>query len=211
MRGTLFAAFAAALLAASADPSQTVAQAPKDTAATNAKDTPAAEFTRAKLLKVKVNIEFTDVRLGEILKEFAHVAEEKTDEPLMWTYGEGFPYSKKVTFTAKNQPIDAALDELLKKAGGNAGYVVVSKEGDKHDGWVRLTMTGERGTETPPPPPANAAEETEAGGKVTLAKKLIDAGKPASAKPVLEIVVRKFPTTKAAAEAKALLEKIGKE
>lgn len=211
MRGTLFAAFAAALMGASSEHARTVAQALKDAPKAAVKDTAAAEFTRSKSLKVKVNIEFTDVRLGEILKEFAHVAEEKTDEPLMWTYGEGFPYSKKVTFTAKNQPIDVALDELLKKAGAKAGYVVVSREGDKHDGWVRLTMTGERGSEAPPPPPANAAEEMEAGSKVALAKKLIDAGKPASAKPVLEIVVRKFPTTKAAEEAKALLEKIGKE
>ena len=41
-----------------------------------------------------------------------------------------------------------------------------------------------------------------------MAKKLIDAGKPAAAKPVLEIIVKKYPTTKAGMEAKMLLEKM---
>ena len=61
-----------------------------------------------------------------------------------WTYGEKFPYSQKVTYACKEKPLEEALDELFKKQGG-LGYVVVSKEGDRRDGWVLLTTTGERG------------------------------------------------------------------
>jgi hypothetical protein len=212
MRVVLFAVFSAALIAAATQPMPIAAQGakdpPKESAKLTVKDTPAADFTRTKALKTKVTADFTDARLGEILKEFAHLAEDKTDEPLKLSYGEGFPYSKKVTFAVKSQPLEVALDSLFKKVGGGLGYVVVSKEGDKYDGWLRLTTTGERGIEPPPP---GAAEEAEAAAKLTLAKKLLDAGKPTSAKPVLEIVARKFAGTKSGAEAKALLEKLEKE
>ena len=212
MRATLFAVFTGALIAAAGNPAPMAAQvakdAPKEAPKLTVKDSPLADFTRTKALKAKVTADFTDVKLGEILKEFAHLAEEKTDEPLMLSYGEGFPYSQKVTYGVKNQSLDVALDSLLKKAGGGLGYVVVSKDGDKYDGWLRFTTTGERGIEPPPP---GAAEEAEAATKLTLAKKLLDAGKPASAKPVLAIIARNFAGTKAGAKAKALLEKLEKE
>ncbi|WP_439625695.1 hypothetical protein [Gemmata sp.] len=205
MRAVPFAGLFGALLAlAATHPAPARAQAPKLTV----KDTPAADFTRTKALKVKVTAEFTEVKLGEILKEFAHLAEEKTDEPLMLAYGEGFPFAKKLTFKVTNVTLESALDSLLKKAGGTLGYVVVSKDGDKYDGWVRMTATGERGIEAPPP---GAAEEAEAVTKLGLAKKLIDANKPGPAKTVLEIIARTYPGTKAGAEAKALLEKLTKE
>ncbi|MCE9563877.1 MAG: hypothetical protein K8U57_17685 [Planctomycetes bacterium] len=212
MRVILFAGLVAGLIAVAETPVATRAQVakdpPKEPAKLTVKDSTLADFTRTKALRTKITADFTDARLGEILKEFAHLAEEKTDEPLMLSYGEGFPFTQKVTFGVKNQPLEVALDSLFKKAGGGLGYVVVSKEGDKYDGWLRLTTTGERGIEAPPP---GAAEEAEAGAKLALAKKLLDAGKPASAKPVLEIVARKFAGTKAGAEAKALLEKLEKE
>lgn len=204
MRLTLFAGLLGGLLAAS----PATAQTPKEPAKSTAKDSSAADTTRTKLLKTKVTVEFTDQQLGEILKEFAHLVGEKSDDALMWAYGEKFPFSQKVTFAAKDQPLDVALDKLLTKAGGGLGYVVVSKDGDKYDGWVRLTTTGERGHE---PPPASAEDEATAAERLALAKRLLDASKAASAKPVLEIIVRKYPTTKAAAEAKELLSKLEKE
>jgi len=209
MRTILFAVLSATLIAAAGNGHSATAQVAKDPPKTPAiKDTTLAEFTRTKALKTKVTADFTEVKLGEILKEFAHLAELKTDEPLMLSYGPGFPFAKKVTFTVKNQPLETALDQLLSKAGGGLGYIVVSKEGDKYDGWMRMTTTGERGMEAPAP---GAAEEAEAVTKLTLAKKLLDAGKMAPAKTVLEIIVRNFPATKAGAEAKALLEKMAKE
>lgn len=208
MRAILFAVLSTGLISSAGKPGTVAAQAAKEPAKLVVKDTPLAEFTRTKSLKTKVTVDFTEVKLGEILKEFAHLAEEKTDEPLMLSYGPGFPFGQKMTFAVKNQPLEVALDTLLKKAGPGLGYVVVSKEGDKYDGWVRMTTTGERGIETPPP---GAAEEADAAKKLVLAKKLLDAGKPASAKPVLEIIAREFPATKSGAEAKALLEKLEKE
>src|SRR5579871_4852446 len=154
MRGVLFALFAAALVATVGDELSAVAQTPKD----KPKDSPkeaskgmekgsAADFTRTKLLKTKVTGSFQDVRLGDILKEFADQVDMKGDLPVMWSYGMGFPFSQKVSFDCKDKPLDVVLDLLLKKAGGDLGYVVVSKEGDKYDGWVRLTTGGERGVE----------------------------------------------------------------
>src|SRR5688572_20942828 len=49
--------------------------------------TPAAEETFAKLLKAKVSAEFKEARLGDVLKEFAHQVETKTDVPVLWAYG----------------------------------------------------------------------------------------------------------------------------
>ncbi|HVL13637.1 MAG TPA: STN domain-containing protein, partial [Gemmata sp.] len=149
----------------------------------------------------------TDERLGDILKEFAAQADREADRPVLWAYGPDFPYAKKITIAIKDKPIDEALDLLLQKAGGGLGYVVVSKDGDKYDGWVRLTTTGERGTAEPDPA---AEEEATAAERLAVVKRLIDAGKAASAKPLLTIIVKNYPRTKAGMEAKTLLEKLDK-
>jgi hypothetical protein len=205
MRAVLFAGLTAGVVALAGDAISEAAQTPKEAPKAGTKSTAAAEVTRTKLLKAKVTGTFTDVRLGDILKEFAAQVEMQTEQPVMWVYGTGFPFAQKVTFAAKDKPLDVVLDELLAKAGGGLGYVIVSKEDDKYDGWVRLTTTGERGTETPPP---TADEEATAAERLALAKKLIDAGKPASAKPLLEILTKKYAATKAGMEAKELLAKI---
>jgi hypothetical protein len=176
----------------------------KDTA----KPTLAAELTRTKSLKAKVSVAFTDARLGDVLKEFAAQVDMKADLRLMWTYGPNFPYAQKVTYSCKDKPLEDALDELFKKLG-TLGYVVVSKDGDKHDGWVLLTTTGERGTEVVWPK-ATAEEEADAADKLGLAKKLIEGGKNEQAKTVLSYVIKKYPTAKATTEAKELLGKLEK-
>jgi hypothetical protein len=179
---------------------------PKETSKSVAKES-AADVTRSKLLKTKVSGSFQDVRLGDILKEFADQVDMKGEQPVMWAYGKGFPYTQKVSFNCTDKPLDVVLDLLLKKAGDGLGYVVVSKEGDKYDGWVRLTTSGERGVEKGAP---TAQEEAAAAEKLTLAKKLIELGKSTSAKPVLEILVKSYSNTKAGIEAKELLEKLNK-
>jgi hypothetical protein len=170
-----------------------------------AKLTPAAEQTLTKALKAKVSGEFTDVRLGDVLKLWADQVDMTADLTVLWAYGEGFPYSQKVTYRCKEKSLEAALDELFKKAGG-LGYVVVSKGGDRRDGWVMLTTAGERGVAKK----ATAEEEADAEEKLALAKKLLDGGKNDQAKTVLSFVVKRYPTAKAAAEAKALLAKLEK-
>jgi hypothetical protein len=205
--GLWWTLFGGAELVLCAAPQDTTKEA-KGAAAETGKLTSAAELTRAKLLKAKMNVSFRDARLGDVLKEFAAQVDMRTDTLLLWTYGTGFPYDQKVTFACKDKPLDAALDELFKKAGG-LGYVVLSKDGDRHDGWVLLTTNGERGDEKAPPK-ATEADETEATEKVALAKKLIDVGKNDQAKTVLAFVVKHFPGAKAATEAKELLAKLEK-
>jgi hypothetical protein len=179
----------------------------KDDAKSASKETAASEMTRTKLLKAKVGGAFKNARIGDILKEFAAQVEMSTDHPVLWNYGPGFPFAKKINFTAKDLPMESALDDLLKQAGDGLGYVVVAKEGDKYDGWVQLTTTGERGNELPPP---TAAEESAAAERLALAKKLVDAGKSESAKPLLQVLIKKYAATKAGMEAKGLLEKLNK-
>jgi hypothetical protein len=181
----------------------------KAAAKTPDKPTPAAELTRSKSLKAKMSVDFTNARLGDVLKEFAAQVDMKADVQIMWTYGANFPYAQKVTYSCQGKPLEEALDELFKKVG-ELGYIVVSKDGDKHDGWVLLTTTGERGIAKPPLPPATAEEEADATDKLGLAKKLIDGGKNDQAKTVLNYILKKYPTAKAVTEAKELLGKLEK-
>ena len=182
----------------------------KSAATDSGKPTPAAELTRTKSLKAKVSVSVTDARLGDVLKELAAQVDTKADVQLMWSYGPGFPYSKKVSYTCKAKSVEAVLDELF-KANGGLGYVVVSKEGDKHDGWVLLTTTGERGgAGGAPEAKLSAEEEADAAAKLALAKNLIGGGKTDQAKTVLAFVLKKYPTAKIADEAKELLAKLEK-
>jgi hypothetical protein len=172
------------------------------------KPTPAAELTRSKALKAKMSVDFTNARLGDVLKEFAAQVDMRADVQLLWTYGPNFPFAQKVSYGCKDKPLEVALDELFKKLG-TLGYIVVSKDGDKHDGWVLLTTTGERGAEVVLPK-ATEAEEADAADKLGLAKKLIEGGKNEQAKTVLGYILKKYPTAKAAPEAKELLAKLDK-
>jgi hypothetical protein len=180
----------------------------KSAAKESSKPTAAAELTRTKSLKTKVSVSFTDARLGDVLKELAAQVDMKADQQLLWAYGPDFPFAKKVAYSCKDKPLEVALDDLFKKNGG-LGYIVVSKDGDKHDGWVLLTTTGERGAEKPEVKLTDA-EEADAADKLGLAKKLIDAGKTDQAKTVLTFVMKKYPTATATAEAKELLAKLEK-
>ncbi len=173
-----------------------------------AKITPAAELTLTMSLKAKVSGDFNDIRLGDILKLWADQVDMKSDRLILWTYGKDFPYAQRVTYRCEGKPLEAALDELFKQVG-RLGYIVVSKEGDRHDGWVKLTTTGERGVEKILPK-ATAAEEADAATKLTLAKKLLNASKNEQAKTVLTFILKRYPTAKAADEAKELLAKLEK-
>jgi hypothetical protein len=207
MRTTLIALLISSFVIPSRGAISSATQPINNKAAQTQKLSPAAANTRTQLQKVKVSGTFKDVRLGDILKQLATHVETKSDEPLMWTYATGFPFAKRVSFTSKDQTFEAALDRLLTQVGDGAGYVIVSSPGDKYDGWVRLTLNGERGMAQPT---ALHEEEATAAERLALAKKLINAGKLESAKPLLESLVRKFAATRAAIEAKMLLERFEK-
>ncbi|MCI0704293.1 MAG: hypothetical protein L0241_24810 [Planctomycetia bacterium] len=173
------------------------------------KETPAATLTRTKLLKVKVTGAFKEVRLGDVLKEFASQVDAKLDTPVMWTYGSGFPFAQKVTYSCKEKLLEEVLDELLTKFG-TPGFFVVSKDGHKHDGWVQLTNEGERGYEKGSEPKLTDEEQTDSNERLALAKKLIADGKLDQAKTVLFVLTKKYPHSSAAREARVLWAKIEK-
>jgi hypothetical protein len=198
MRVVLPAVVAAGVLFGSVASAQTPAKA-------DAKDTPAADRTRTQLLKVKVSGEFKNAPLREVLKEFAAQVDMQAERPVLWTYAEGVAAGQPVTFTCSNKPLDQVLGDLFTKL--KLGYVVVSEDDHPRDGWVRVTSGTERGY----PAALSSADdddEKKAAARLGIAKELIAGGKPTDAKAVLMLVVNKFPKTKAAAEAKKLLEKL---
>jgi len=178
--------------------------------ATQVRETPAAAETRQRLVQVKVQGSFSNARLGDILKEFAQQAEEQTGEPVLWTYASGFTAGIRISVELKEQSLLEALDHVLtvasKASQQNLGYVVVSLADHKHDGWIRLTTQGERGRELPA---ATVEEEQQAHERLEKARRLLAENKVAAARIYLEVVVKKYPTTTAAREARQLLEKIG--
>jgi hypothetical protein len=177
---------------------------PAEKPAAPAKDSPAAERTRTRLLKVKVTVDFKKGTVRDLLKEFAAQVEMQAERPVMWTYAEGVAAGTPVAFACKDKPLEEALDELF--AAQKLGYVVISEDDAPRDGWVRITRGNERGFAAGSDP----AEEKKAAATLGIAQDLIDKGKPTDAKAVLMLVISKHPDTKAAAEARQLLEKIGK-
>jgi hypothetical protein len=216
MRVALFVALVGGAAVGPVQWSPVLAQpATKTGAKSTGEDTPAAERTRTKLLKVKVTVEFKGVPLREAMKEFAAQVDMNEERPVMWTYADGVPSDQLITYTCSDKPLDKVLDEVFKKH--KLGYVVISADDHPRDGWVRITQGSERGfgkgpapETTTTPPPADDEDETKAAARLKAAKTLVDAGKPADAKAVLMLVVNKYPKTKAAAEAKELLEKLNK-
>lgn len=206
-------------------------------AAQPTKDTSAAAFTRTKKLKGKVTVEAKDVPLKDLFKDLSDQLDEQKLGTLSVTYDLGLSQNTRASLTVKDVPADEALDKLLKPL--DYGYVVVSKDKDRYDGWVKVMKGPARGYEpgaepkdaakpgAKPEPPkpadpkpaakvapkpeekkpaASAEEEQTAQAKLDSAKQLIADGKAADAKPVLRYVVRFHPTTKAAGEAKKLLD-----
>lgn len=177
------------------------------------KDTRLAEFTRERYLKVKVSADFKDVSLRDVLKEFAGQVQmdKEFNRPVMWTYADPALGDKKITYKCEEKELYKALEEVCDKL--KLGFFVVSQEEHPRDGWVKITAGKERGFGTlagTPAPKVEDEDETKAAARLATAKDQIDKGRTATAKAVLSGIVEKFPKTKAAAEAKALLEKLDK-
>lgn len=174
-----------------------------------AADTPAAERTRTKLLKAKVDCDFKEVSLRDALKEFAHQVDTKLERPVMWTYADAKAGSLKITFRCNDKPLEEALDELFTPL--KLGYFVISEGDHPRDGWVRITRGSERGVGSlTPAAPKPEDDEAKAAARLAAAKEKLGLGRTATAKAVLEGLIDKYPKTRAAAEAKTLLEKLNK-
>ena len=201
------------------------------------KDTTNAAFTRTKKLKGKVTVEAKNEMLKDIFKDISDQLDNQKLGALSVAYDIGLSQNTRTTVSVKDATAEEALDKLLKTL--DYGYVVVSKDKDRYDGWIKVvkgTARGYEGTEVKDAPkpggkpddkkatdpkaakpdekaeekkPADpAAEEDEktARAKVDAAKKLLDEGHADDAKPLLKYVVKFFAKTKAAEEAKKLLD-----
>jgi TolA-binding protein len=118
------------------------------------------------------------------------------------------------------------------------GYYVISQMNNARDGNLQLTRGKERGyadgtapkdkpkveekpkeekpkveekpKEEKPPEDAAAKDEADAGRKLKFAKELIEDGKVERAKERLEELIKRYPKTKAAAEARDILKDLDK-
>jgi hypothetical protein len=107
------------------------------------KDTPAAKNTREKKLTAKISVDWKETPLQDIVKEIKDQIKEATDQELSIKFDTGVSGNKKLTFSGKEMPLADVLDGAFKKA--NLGYIVVSKEKDRMDGWILITQGEERG------------------------------------------------------------------
>jgi hypothetical protein len=109
------------------------------------KDTKAAEFTRTQKLKGKVTVEAKNALFKDILKDISDQLDAQKLRPLSYQTEPGINLNSKVTVDVKDVSADEALDHVLKPLG--YGYVVVSKDKDRYDGWIKVVKGDARGYE----------------------------------------------------------------
>lgn len=161
------------------------------TAADPPKDTAAAAFTRTQKLKGKVTVEAKNAPLKDILKDISDQLDEQKLRPLSVQYDIGISQNTRTNLMVKDTPADEALDQLLKSLG--YGYVVVSKDKDRYDGWIKVVKGDARGYE----PGTEPKDAPKPGAKPDDKKP--DPPKPAT-KPDEKKPDEKKPTDPAAAE-----------
>jgi len=212
-----------------------VAAAPMP-AADPPKDTSSAAFTRTKKLKGKLTVDFKNEFLKAAFEEVTSQLQDQKLGAISVQYGVGVSQNTRITYSGKDVTVEEALDGILKQL--DLGYHVVSKDKDRYDGWLHVEKGTHRGypagvtapktdpkaepkvepkpepKEEPKPPvpkppvPSDDPDEKQARLRLDLAKECVEMGKKEDAGRLLKYVVKNFPQTKAAAEAKELMEKI---
>lgn len=104
-----------------------------------AADTTKAAAARMKL-KSKVTVEFKDTYLKDIVDEFQ---DQVSGLRFRLDTKGGVSMNRKISYKAKDKPLDEALDEMFKNEG--LGYIVISKEKDAYDGTILIKVGKERG------------------------------------------------------------------
>jgi hypothetical protein len=202
------------------------------------KDTAKAAETRKKL-KQKIDVDFSNERLEEVMEE---LRSKIKGVGVHIDFKGGVSRNLTIKYEAKGKPVEKILDEMFKKNG--LGYYVRSQAG-AYDGDLFVRQGKERGYpagDEPKEPvvktkekgkekttktkakekaiekkkadkdePADAEKiEQDAARKFGLAKSLAKAGKVDRAKERLSEIIDRFPSTKAAESAKELLKELGK-
>lgn len=109
------------------------------------KDTTSAAFTRTQKLKGKVTVEAKNLPLKDILKDISDQLDEQKLRPLSVQYDIGISQNTRTNLNVKDVLAVDALDQLLKSL--DYGYVVVSKDKDRYDGWIKIVKGNARGYE----------------------------------------------------------------
>jgi hypothetical protein len=205
----------------------------KATSKPDAKESAAVTKAKQKLADTKIapaDCDFKDEPLESVLKKLL----KESDAQLSFYFDNGVARHKSMTYTLKEEkPLKDVLDELFKKDG--LGYVIhrKDKEADRYEGWLQIRLSNERGDEgsgkdpkketkpakgaTPdkgsattekPSKPSEVGDEDRATAKLKRAKTFVEMGLKDDAKEYCEEIMKKYPKTKAAEEAKELLEKL---
>ena len=175
-------------------------------------------------------MDFKDELLKECIAEISRQLEDAQAGSLSATYDTGVSQNQRLTFEAKDKPVAEVLDGMLKK--NSLGYVVISKDKDRYDGWLKIKLGSERGypageepkgkaspkepdkPKAPTAEPAAPAEgdkaEKAAASKLDLARSLLRDGKTEKARERFSEIVKLYPKTKAADDAQKELDKLGK-
>jgi hypothetical protein len=204
-----------------------------DTKGKAIEDSPLVKKSREKLAS-NVTVDFKDEPLKGCFTEF------KNQTGLSFQLDTGVSGNQAFTYSAKDKPLKDAIDEMFKGRGLGYIIGRKAKEGDRYEGWLIIVQGDERGDpivkgatkpESKPPgsaakpkptdpkpadpkptEPANEAEQNEklAQSKLKTAKIFLEDGKQEDAKDYCEQILKKWPKTKAAEEAKKLMEKLKK-
>ena len=102
-------------------------------------DTPAAAKTR-KLLKQKVDCEYKDTRLEDVVDDLKE--QVKGLRMQLDTKG-GVSRNQTINYKAKGVTLEEALDQMFKKNG--LGYIVISRKNNAYDGSIQIRQGKERG------------------------------------------------------------------
>jgi hypothetical protein len=201
------------------------------------KDSAAAELTRSKKLKAKISIKTENSMLRDILKEISGAVQESGAGAIRIkpAPNEGITLTSRFDKEYKDKTLEEILDDLLKEKGWGY-YVASAKPGDQDDGAIMLVSKPWRGSQGDAKSEdkkakkeastkkeedkksmvkkdvkdSPSADEKAAAGHLSIAELYIRTKKYEKAKPVLEDIIKNHPDTKAAVEAKKLMEKLPK-
>lgn len=204
-------------------------------AAEPVKETTASTFTRTKKLKGKVTVEAKNLFLKEILEDISNQLQDQKLGPISAQYDPAVSGNQRTNLNVKDVTAEEALDKLfgslelgyfvvakdkdrydgwIKIVKGNArGYEPGTEPKDAPKP-VDPKKPDPKPEVKPDPPkpvdpkPAEPVDEDEkaAVAKLDAAKKLIADDKADDAKKLLRYVTKFYPKTKAAEEAKKLLD-----
>jgi len=142
-----------------------------------AADTPKAAATREKL-KQKVTVDYKDELFRNVIEDLPEQVKGLRIKP---DVKGGVSQNRKITYKAKDKPLEEVLDAMLKEQGW--GYVVISNDKDTQwDGALLIKVGKERGY-----------EEGQVPEKTTVKPKDDPEKKPVKPEPEKKPVVKEKP------------------